>query len=388
MSKVRVLHIWRDYTPGLFDETHSLPSIDPDFESRLVCDRLILTGSAVATHVYSAIQTGNDAFLNRSLVSRLKRRAASGFATHRAKSMARRLVRDWHPKIIHFHFGYAAAEATWFARNKHGAAGIVSFYGVDASACLKDERWIAKYRSILPQMDCILVLCNEVRDRLVSLGLDRSRICQWNLPAGIEKYQSLRRTKTGTTIRFLSAARFVEKKGQSLLLRAFQELLSRGVPARLTLLGYGPLHAMLLAERDRLGLGEHVRIINTELRSDFVEIYRRELADADVFVLPSIVARDGDDEGGPALTMVCAQATGLPAISTPFPGSEITLAPGESGLHCESGDVPSLCNAMANIAGDRQGRERMGLEGARLAKKHFSRDGQLKTLREFYRALT
>jgi len=56
---------------------------------------------------------------------------------------------------------------------------------------------------------------------------------------------------------FLNVGRMADQKNQSLLLRAFAQVAVRR-PARLIVLGEGPLHADLLAERDALGLADCV----------------------------------------------------------------------------------------------------------------------------------
>src|SRR5439155_20199831 len=140
----------------------------------------------------------------------------------------------------------------------------------------------------------------------------------------------------------LVAARFVEKKGHSYLFEAFDRLVRDGLDASLTMVGYGPDKEQIAMNVRRRGLSERVAIIDTQLAPNFVDIFRRALETHDIFVLPSTTSAAGDDEGGPALTMVCAQAAGLPVISTPFAGAERSVLEGVTGLFCRQDDAASL----------------------------------------------
>jgi Glycosyltransferase len=69
---------------------------------------------------------------------------------------------------------------------------------------------------------------------------------------------------------------------------------------------------------------------------------------ADLFVLPSVVASDGQMEGIPVALME-ALACGVPAISTRLSGIPELVADGETGLLAEPGDPESLGAALKSI---------------------------------------
>jgi colanic acid/amylovoran biosynthesis glycosyltransferase len=268
-----------------------------------------------------------------------------------------------------------------------GLPSIVTFYGVDGSASLRIPRWRENFQEMFAHVDRVLVLCDAVRDRLLAIGCPARKLVVWNLPAGIEQYPYHPRVTTGSGVRFLIAARFVEKKGHRYLVEAFDAVVRARVDARLTMIGYGPFKAAIEADVRRRGLTDRVTIVDTQLASSFAGVYRETLDRHDIFVLPSTTGVNGDDEGGPALTMVCAQAAGLPVICTPFAGAERSVVDGVSGLLCRQDDAGSLAERMGWLAAHREAWNTIGCAGSVGVRQHFSLDGQMSALLEIYRAV-
>jgi len=105
----------------------------------------------------------------------------------------------------------------------------------------------------------------------------------------------------------VSVANFRTQKDHPNLLRACAELLRRGVPLRVAVVGQGPLAGEVHALRNELGLGSAVQLLG--YRADAVDV----LAAADVFVLSSRW------EGLPVALMESA-ALGLPMVLTQVGG--------------------------------------------------------------------
>jgi colanic acid/amylovoran biosynthesis glycosyltransferase len=128
-------------------------------------------------------------------------------------------------------------------------------------------------------------------------------------------------------------------KGHTVLLHALAgapDVLRR---ARLELVGDGPLRSALEREAQGLGLAVH---FHGSLPEDAVA---GVLARADVFVLPSIIAPNGDLEGIPVALME-ALAAGLPAVATRQSGVPELIRDGETGYLAEPGDPASLREAL------------------------------------------
>ena len=110
---------------------------------------------------------------------------------------------------------------------------------------------------------------------------------------------------------FVNAARLVPQKDHATLLRAFA-LVARRMPARLLVLGNGPLHADLEALSRELGISEHVRFAG--FVANPLPYFRRAAA----FVMSSRYEGFGN-------VLIEAMACGTPVITTnaPYGPSEI-----------------------------------------------------------------
>ena len=407
VKDLKVIHIWDAYAPTLFDRTHPYLLAQPGFDSLLIAAHLIENQASVLPHtVYLDTRAVSDDILPpfwTRLRRRIRREASElvrSLARHRSPgswlgsapltlSQFNRFclthTREFGGELIHAHFGTTAVRTLPFIRAS-GLPAIVTFYGVDGSASIRIPAWRESFREMFGRMSRVIVLCDAVRDRLLAIGCPPEKLLVWNLPAGVEDYPCKPRTTSGGPVRFLIGARFVEKKGHAYLLDAFESIIRDGVDARLTMIGYGPLKESIVASVHRRGLDSRIAVVDTQLDSSFADVYRSALDSHDIFVLPSTTSSSGDDEGGPALTMVCAQAAGLPAISTPFAGAERTMIDGVTGFLCRQDDAASLAERMRWLAGHPEIWNTIGKAASDLVRAEFSLAGQMTKLLEVYRA--
>ncbi|MBI5210955.1 MAG: glycosyltransferase [Elusimicrobia bacterium] len=287
------------------------------------------------------------------------------------------------PGLVHAHFGDVGAQLAPLC-SELGLPLVVTFYGVDVSAFLREPRWQAPYRRMFSVAAKLVVLCETARDRLIRAGARVGQVELWNCLVDLASFPYAPRVPA-CEVRFVTAARFIEKKGYFTMLEALARLLSGGVKARLTALGMGPIKESILRRAADLGLRDRFTLIDTAGTPDFIAAYGKALESADIFVLPSTTGSDGDDEGGPALTMVMAQAAGLPVICTPFPGAEITVKEGETGLLCEFDDPESLAERMSFLAARPEMWNALGAAGSRLTASSFDPDGQTQAMVRIYR---
>ena len=77
-----------------------------------------------------------------------------------------------------------------------------------------------------------------------------------------------------------------------------------------------------------------------------------ELArDSHIFIHPSQVAVDGNQEGIPN-AMLEAMSTGLPVVATRHGGIPEAVTSGESGILVDEGDIKAVAEALLNLMGD------------------------------------
>lgn len=384
ISVDEVAHLWQSYLPGQYNDPHGHLWRSYGIRSRVLAAEYVDNGLPVPegtrwTRRHPLPTTGAAGGPSSRAISR----ARTTLTWQRFLRQAPRWMPSGDGVVLHAHFGTTAARAVPIMRRCRVPV-VVTLYGVDASAVLRVRAWQERYRRMFVHADVIVVLCSEVVKRLVDLGCPSEKIVVWRMPAGIEDFP-FREPSRSSQIRLLIAARFVEKKGYPVLLDAFADLVSEGRDVTLTMIGYGPQRAALEERVAAAGLMNRVTVVDTALGPGFHRVFSRALDDADIFVLPSIMASDGDDEGGPSLTLVCAQAAGIPVVCTPFPGSELSVVDGQTGLYADSGDAASLAGRLRSLIDRPADRRAIGRAASQHVGPLFSLDGQLEELVGFYR---
>ncbi|MFC3614422.1 glycosyltransferase family 4 protein [Lutimaribacter marinistellae] len=168
---------------------------------------------------------------------------------------------------------------------------------------------------------------------LIYHGLDLSRF-----PAPPDRAERA----PGAPLNLLSVGRLVEKKGFDRLIEALA-LLPDGIDWHWTHIGGGD-GAALRAQADALGLNKRITWAGACDQPEVIAAMRA----ADLFVLPSRIAGDGDRDGLPNVLMEAASQR-LPILSTPVSAIPEFVTDGEHGLL--SDDAPeALAAAITEVA--------------------------------------
>lgn len=158
--------------------------------------------------------------------------------------------------------------------------------------------------------------------------------------------------QVGAPLHLLSVGRLVEKKGFDRLLEAFA-MLPTDLDWHWAHIGGGPLSERLQTEATQAGLSQRITWRGACDQPEVIAAMRS----ADVFVLPSRIAADGDRDGLPNVLMEAASQK-LPILSTPISAIPEFITNGTHGLLVD--DAPaSLAAAIASLARDPDMADRM-----------------------------
>lgn len=135
---------------------------------------------------------------------------------------------------------------------------------------------------------------------------------------------------------------------------------------RLQIVGDGPLRKAVLAEIDRLALGERVSV-EPRVPSALVPEILRSL---DAVVLPSVTTRRWKEQFGRII--IEAMASGVPVVGSD--SGEIPRVIGDGGLIVPEGDVRALARALRQLYEDRDLGRRLGERGRRRVLEHFTHE--------------
>lgn len=269
---------------------------------------------------------------------------------------------------IHGHFVHTPGSVTRYAAGLRGLP-----YSLSAHA--KDIWTIPDWEKREKLADCVFaVTCTQVNfEHLQSLadhpakieriyhGLDFSRF-----PPPVSKKSGPNGLSHDQRVEILSVGRAVAKKGYDDLLMAFTAL-----PPQLhwhfTHIGGGKMVEELKNLARNLGLAEKITFKGSQTQADVLEALRR----ADLFVLASKIADDGDRDGIPNV-LIEAMSQKVPCLSTHVSGIPELIQHGDTGLLARPGDVMDLAEKLATLIAQPDLRLSLGSNGYQYVCQNFS----------------
>jgi glycosyltransferase involved in cell wall biosynthesis len=222
------------------------------------------------------------------------------------------------------------------------------------------------YKRWLRKIDCLIAISLELKDEMLSCGIEQDRIAfipnavdtRKFIPATTTRKQQLRK-RFGVTLddtMFLFMGRFEKRKGADVLLRAWQEL-EEGI---LWIVGAGAEESALQKIAKELRL-QRVQFLGGTLNP--LDYYQA----ADVFILPSI------QEGFPNVILE-AMSCGLPCIASEIGGVTDILKQDSQGILVPPGDPDALSEAMKRILSSQKDRIRWSQSALRTVQENYNFD--------------
>lgn len=265
-------------------------------------------------------------------------------------------------RLIHAHMGYTGVHALG-ACARHRLPLVTSFYGQDVSLAGSRDLLLPAYwpyalqrRRLFRRGDRFLVLSRHMGAALAAQGCPPAKIRVVPLGVPLERFAGPRPERPADApLVVLMVGREVEKKGFDDGLRACARLHAAGVAVDVRVLGTGDALQPALRR-----LADELRLPVTWMApsSDVA----RAMAAADVLLVPSRTAANGDQEGTP--TVICeGSAAGLPVVSTLHAGIPEQVEHGRSGLLVPERDVAGLAAALHELQRDPARRAAMGAAG-------------------------
>jgi glycosyltransferase involved in cell wall biosynthesis len=233
----------------------------------------------------------------------------------------------------------------------HGDIFSAYFFAGDRLGFLK--RWYATW--VLKRAKKIRVVSERIKSSLLARGIPNERIVVLPIQADIDQFLAVgekRVYEAAAVTKFLYVGRLAPEKNIPLLLGAFTQAITEGMSGSLTLLGEGPQKIFLQKEVQRLGIEKQVQFL------PWTDAVPAVMATADVLCLSSF-------HEGYGMVLFEAMATGLPVITTAVGAAGSLVIDGEVGRVVPVGNVAAYAEALLELAGDAQKRERFGRSGYR-----------------------
>jgi len=269
---------------------------------------------------------------------------------------------------LHAHFIHTPGSVARYAALIRGMPWSVSAHA-------KDIWTLAEWEKQEKLEDCIwAVTCTAFnRDHLADLappervdlvyhGLDFSRFPPPDAGDGAANAGG----DPDRPVEILSIGRAVEKKGYGGLLRALADL-PDDLAWRFTHIGGGPLRDKLIKQAEALGIAARITWRGALAQTEVLAALRT----ADIFVLASLIAKDGDRDGLPNVLME-AQSQGLACLSSAVSAIPELIDDGVSGILVPANDSVSLTTALADLIRQPDLRRRLGAAGLARVRSDFT----------------
>ena len=269
---------------------------------------------------------------------------------------------------LHAHFLHTPASVARYAALITGRSWTVSAHAKDIWTLpvwekhtkLAEARWV--------------VTCTEAgRSHLASLAPRRSTVALCYHGLDLERFPAAPPRSIGGDgsdpkhpVVLLSVGRLVAKKGYEDLFAALA-LLPPGLEWRFVHIGGGTLRIALIHLAGRLGLSHKIEWRGALPQPDVLAGYRQ----ADLFVLASKVAKDGDRDGLPNV-LIEAQSQRLACIATNVSGIPELIEQEVTGLLVPPDDHVGLAQAISALIGDPARRAALGTAGERRVRSNFA----------------
>lgn len=181
-------------------------------------------------------------------------------------------------------------------------------------------------------------------------------------------------------VHILSVARLVEKKGLFFLLKAIKLLVEKGMRVRCTIIGEGPLQRQLKGCVREMGLYNYIDLTGFVPQSEV----KGHLGNANIFVLSSTVAENGDRDGLPNVIPE-AMVMGVPVVSTPVSAIPEIIEDGITGILVKEKDEKALANAISELVNDRKLYNRIAENSKRKILEKFTIEKSTEKLTTIFR---
>jgi glycosyltransferase involved in cell wall biosynthesis len=279
---------------------------------------------------------------------------------------------------LHAHFIHTPASATYYA---HLITGLPWSCSAHAKDIWTSPDWDKreKLATLAWMVTCTRDGYQHLREiaraedrgkiHLVYHGLDFARFPE---PAP-------RARDPGAPLRILSVGRAVPKKGYADLLQALA-LLPKEAAWQFHHIGGGPLLADLKNLADTLQIADRATWQGAAPQEQVLEAYRA----ADIFVLASCIAEDGDRDGLPNVLME-AQSQKLAVVATSLPGIAELVMPEETGLLVPPNAPADLSGALLRLLRDPALRHRLAEAGFQRMRRDFSLERGIDDLERRFR---
>lgn len=245
--------------------------------------------------------------------------------------------------LLHAHFGTRGVKSIGL-KKKLNIPLICSFYGFDAFNTHHVKKHKKAYQRLFKHAEKILALGPYMKNELISQGCPENKIVIQHLGIDTKKIAfKARILDHSKPIRFLTTARFVEKKGLDIVIKAFA-LLKQKLNFHVEIIGDGELKDSLVCLIKEHNMDANFTLHGFKPYDFFIE----RTYECDVYILASKTTSGNDKEGTP-MSLVDAMAAGMPVVSTRHSDIPEIVIDNYNGFLAEENNITDFANCLMKI---------------------------------------
>lgn len=269
--------------------------------------------------------------------------------------------------VIHCHFGHNGMVGLYLKKVGVVDAKIIStFHGSDINS-IPQLYGHGIYTELFRLGEIFTVNSSFSFNRLKMLGCQQQKIIK--LPVGVDlnKFpEPAKKNGENSTVHIVTVARLVEVKGLEFSIKAIALVVKKYSALKYAIIGDGPLHQQLLHLVEKLQMENHVSLLGAMPQEGVGDHYQK----ADIFLYSGVITDEGAQEAQ-GLSIIEAQAAGLPVVATDVGGVAESIINGVSGFLVPERNPAAMAEKLLYVLENKDLWPQIGQAGRRHVMKNF-----------------
>lgn len=286
------------------------------------------------------------------------------------------------PDCFHGHFAWESWRNMNLIR-KCGLPLVTTFYGLDVNKHPQKKHWQKRYKVLFDIGDRFTVEGPFMAESLRQLGCPASKIRIIHLGVDIHHLQKMCPVSKSDHFNILFIGLEREKKGAIYAAEAFVKAARTFKKVRLHVLGDGIYRKKVSEIISTAGMSDKVTF------HGYVPVkrYHELLVSMNCILAPSVTASDGDTEGGAPVSVIEAQAIGIPVIGTFHCDIPEIVVDQKTGFLSPERDSTSLAANLMTLIGDTSLQEQFGAAAIEHIRMQHDINKQVLKLADVYKEI-